>query len=487
MTMKKAGGLRFYDTLTRRKRPFRSVERGKAKMYVCGPTVYSDPHIGNFRSFLVGDLIRRWLEYRGYHVFQVMNITDIDDKTIRDSGKEGVPLKEFTERYTKSFLRGIDLLNIRRATVYPRATMHVPDMIEFIGVLMAKGLAYEASDGVYYDINKFPGYGKLSRVDPSAAQKTERMSADEYDKEKPNDFALWKKSTDDELERGIYFDSPWGRGRPGWHIECSVMSRRYLGDTLDVHAGGEDLVFPHHENEVAQSEGLTGKQFVRFWMHVGFLKINGHKMSKSLGNYVSFDEALSKYSPDEFRYFYLSTQYRKQIDYTEEAMSNARGSAQKLSNTLDLIEDALRSREENLDYTEREERFVNDVVELRGRFEDAMDDDLDTHGALDALHSLSRTINDYVPQTPNKGVLFQAYTSYRRLLDALGLFEKRRAEGGDLANALIEAIVDVRERLRSQRNYELSDLIRQNLAGLGVVLVDRPEGTGWKIEKSRLQ
>jgi cysteinyl-tRNA synthetase len=485
--MKKAGGLRFYDTFTRRKRPFKSVNRGEARMYVCGPTVYSDPHIGNFRSFLVGDLIRRWLEYRGYRVFQVMNITDIDDKTIRDSGKEGVPLKEFTERYTKSFLRGVDLLNIRRANVYPRATMHVKDMIEFIGALLVKGLAYEAGDGVYYDIDKFPGYGRLSRVDLSASQKTERMSADEYDKEKPNDFALWKRSTDDELRRGIYFDSPWGRGRPGWHIECSVMSRRYLGDTLDIHAGGEDLIFPHHENEIAQSEGLSGKQFVKFWMHVGFLKINGRKMSKSLGNYVSFDEVLSKFSPDEFRYFYLSTHYRKQIDYTEEAMSNARGSAQRLSNTLDLIEEALRSPAENLDYGEHEDRFIKEVDGLRKQFEDAMDDDLDTHGALDVLHSLSGTINEYVSKIPNKGVLFEAYTSYRRLLDALGLFETRRTEGGELANALIEAIVGIREQLRAQRNYELSDLIRQNLAAMGVVLMDRPEGTGWKIEKSRPQ
>ncbi len=483
MTMDEPKGLRLYDTFTRRKRPFKPLEPGKVRMYVCGPTVYSDPHIGNFRAFLVGDILRRWLEYRGYEVFQVMNITDIDDKTIRDSGREGVSLKEFTERYTRSFLRGLDLLNIRRATVYPRATEHVPDMIEFIQGLIEKGLAYVASDGVYYDIDKFPDYGRLSGVDLSAVQKTERMAADEYDKETVNDFALWKRATEEELARGIYYESPWGRGRPGWHIECSVMSRKYLGDTLDIHSGGEDLIFPHHENEIAQSEGLTGKKFVRFWVHNGFLKINGRKMSKSLGNYVSFDEVLSRYSPDAFRYFYLSTHYRKQIDYTEEAMKSAENSAQKLKNTLDLIDEALRAEEENLDYTDREEAFLEGVREQRRRFEEAMDDDLDTHGALDALHALSRAINEYIAAGPNKGVLLKAAAVYRRLLDALGLFERRRGEVSELAEALIELIVKIRERLRAEKNYKLSDKIREELAEIGVILGDKPEGTSWKFER----
>jgi len=452
-------------------------------MYVCGPTVYSDPHIGNFRSFLVGDIIRRWLEYRGYDVFYVMNITDIDDKTIRDSGEEGVSLREFTERYTRSFLRGVDLLNIRRARVYPRATDHIPEMIEFIQGLLDRDLAYVASDGVYYAIDKFPRYGRLSGVDLSATRKADRMSADEYDKEAANDFALWKRATAEELERGIYYESPWGRGRPGWHIECSVMSRKYLGDTLDIHGGGEDLIFPHHENEIAQSEGLTGKQFVRFWMHIGFLKINGRKMSKSLGNFVSFDEVLSRYSPDAFRYFYLSTHYRKQIDYTEEAMRNAEQSARRLRNTLDLMEEALRAEGENLDYAGRDETFLADVQAQRRRFEEAMDDDLDTHGALDALHAMSRAINEYVAASPNKGVLINAYTVYRALLDALGLFEGRRGEMDDLTESLIEIIVKVRERLRAEGNYEISDGIRADLAEIGVILGDGAERTSWKIER----
>ena len=480
--MGEPGGLRLYDTLTRRKRPFEPLEPGKVRMYVCGPTVYSDPHIGNFRSFLVGDIIRRWLEYRGYEVFHVMNITDIDDKTIRDSGREGVSLKEFTERYTRSFLRGLDLLNIKRATVYPRATDHIPEMIEFTRGLLDKGVAYVAGDGVYYDIDKFPGYGKLSGVDLSEVRTTERMSADEYDKEAAHDFALWKKATAEELERGIHYESPWGKGRPGWHVECSVMSRRYLGDTLDIHAGGEDLIFPHHENEIAQSEALTGKRFVRYWMHVGFLKINGRKMSKSLGNYISFDEILSRYAPDEFRYFFLSTHHRKQIDYTEDAMRNARNSAQRLGNALDLIDEALRAEDENLDYAGREEDLLSAVHEQRRRFEESMDDDLDTHGALGALHAMSRAINEYVAGSPNKGVLLNAYAIYRGLLDALGLFEGRRREAGEMTEDLIGLIVKVRERLRSDKNYELSDKIRKDLAEIGVILGDKPGGTSWKIE-----
>lgn len=479
----KSKSLRLYDTLKRSKRRFEPLIDGKVSMYVCGPTVYSDPHIGNFRSFMVGDLIRRWLEYRGFEVIHVMNITDIDDKTIRDSGVEGVSLREFTERYTRSFLRGIDLLHIKRAAVYPKATENIREMIEFIQGLMDKGLAYTASDGVYFDIDKFPSYGKLSRIDISAVKPTERASSDEYGKESPIDFALWKSASKDELEREIFYDSPWGKGRPGWHIECSVMSRKYLGDTIDIHAGGEDLIFPHHENEIAQSEGLTGKTFVRFWMHVGYLMINGRKMSKSLGNYISFDEVLSKYTPDEFRYFYLSTHYRKQIDYTEEAMENAKNAAKKLSNTMDLVEEAFRSGSERLDYGKREEDFLDEVSRLNNLFEEAMNDDLDTPKALNALHQMSKTINEYLSQPVNKGILLKGYTVYRRLLNALGLFEEKTYEAGGLTGELISLIVSVREKLRAEKQYALSDKIREDLSKIGVTLSDKPDGTSWTIKR----
>jgi cysteinyl-tRNA synthetase len=476
-------GFRLYDTLTRRKKPFEPIEPRKVRMYVCGPTVYSDPHIGNFRTFTVGDILRRWLEYRGYDVFHVMNITDIDDKTIRDSGKENISLEEFTERYINSFFRGLDLMNIKRATAHPKATDYAPKMVEFIEDLMEKGVAYESSDGVYFDISKFPDYGKLSGVDTSKVKKTERMTEDEYDKETVNDFALWKKSTPDEVKRGIYYESPWGKGRPGWHIECSVMTRSLCGDTLDIHAGGEDLTFPHHENEIAQSESLTGKEFVRNWIHARFLMINGRRMSKSLGNYVSFDEVLSKYSTDAFRYFYLSVHYRRPLDYTDAAMEIAKNSAERLENTLDLMDDALRWEDHYYDFKESEMILLNAVEENRARFEAAMDDDLDTHGAIDALHALSGAINEYLAGETNKGVLLKAASVYRKLLSALGLFEKRGAKADDLTEDLIGTITAVREQLRKEKNYKLSDKIRDDLADAGVIISDTAEGTSWKIDR----
>jgi cysteinyl-tRNA synthetase len=483
VTMNEKKGFRLYDTLTRRKKPFEPIEPGKVSMYVCGPTVYSDPHIGNFRTFTVGDILRRWLEYRGYDVFHVMNITDIDDKTIRDSREEGISLEEFTDRYIDSFFRGLDLMNIKRATTYPKATEYTPRMVEFVKALMEKGVAYEAADGVYFDISKFPEYGKLSGVDTSKVKKTERMTEDEYDKETVNDFALWKKSTPDEVARGIYFESPWGKGRPGWHIECSVMTQSLCGDTLDIHAGGEDLIFPHHENEIAQSESLTGKEFVRNWVHARFLMINGSKMSKSLGNYVSFDEVLSKYSADALRYFYISVHYRRPLDYTDAAMEIAKNSADRLENTLDLMDDALRRDDQYYDFRESEMALLNAARENRERFEAAMDDDLDTHGAIDALHALSGAINEYLPGDTNKGVLLKAASVYRKLLSALGLFEKRGAKADDLTEDIIETITAVREQLRKEKNYKLSDKIRDDLADAGVIVSDTAEGTSWKIDR----
>ena len=472
----------FYNTLTRSKQLFEPLEPGKVKMYVCGPTVYSDPHIGNFRTFTVGDVVRRWLDYSGYDVFHVMNITDIDDKTIRDSAKEGVSLSEFTEQYTKSFLRGLDLMNIKRATTYPLATAFVPDMVEFVQALVDKGVAYEADDGIYFDIDKFPDYGKLSGVDTSKVEKTDRMTKDEYEKDAINDFALWKKSTPEEVERGVYYESPWGKGRPGWHIECSVMNRCILGDTLDIHAGGEDLAFPHHENEIAQSESLTGKPFVNYWLHVRFLLINGRKMSKSLGNFVSFDEVLSKYSAEAFRYFYLSVHYRRPLDYTEGAMEIAKNSLEKLENTLDLMDEAMKASDVNLEYNKREEDLISTIQRDQKAFEDSMNDDLDTHGALDALHSMSRSINSYLEEPANKGVILKASTTYRKLLNALGFFEKRTSDTGELTDKLLDILSGVRDDLRKEKNYAQADKIRDALNEAGVTLVDTADGPRWKVK-----
>ncbi len=476
-----ANELKVYDTMEREKRSFKPIDKERVRMYVCGPTVYSDPHIGNFRSFMVGDILRRWLEYRGHSVFMTMNITDIDDKTIRDSGKEGIPLKQLTERYVKSFLRGVDALNMRRATVYPKATDYIPQMIEFTKELINIGAAYEASDGVYFDIDKFPDYGKLSGIDLEKVESSERISADEYDKESINDFVLWKKSTEDELRRGIFYESPWGPGRPGWHIECSVMTQHLMGASIDIHAGGEDLVFPHHENEIAQSETLTGKEFVKYWIHVRHLMINGKKMSKSLGNYVSFEEVISKYGPDAFRYFYLTTHYRKPLDYTETAMESASNSAARLRTTLDLIDESMKQEDSRMDYTEIDETFLVEINKHSELFEKAMDDDMDTHSALDSLHAISGIINTYLSTEINKGILLKASTQYQKLLNALGLFEVKKTEIGALTENLIKVLVETRNRLRENRNYEEADKIREQLNRINVILTDSSQGTSWKI------
>ncbi len=480
--------IELYDTMTRSKRPFEPLESGKVKLYSCGPTVYGDPHIGNFRSFVSADLLRRWLEYRGYDVTMVMNVTDIEDKTIRDSAKAGVPIKEFTQRYTRSFLRGLDAMNIRRATANPRATEYILQMINFIQALIDKGAAYVAEDGVYFDIDKYPDYGRLSGVNLTQVQATERMAKDEYDKESAQDFVLWKKGTPEELKRsekepGLAWDSPWGRGRPGWHIECSVMTRDLLGDTLDIHAGGEDLVFPHHTNEIAQSETLTGKQFVRYWVHIRHLMINGKKMSKSLGNYVSFDEVLAKYSTDAFRYFYLGTHYRRPLDYTDDAMKSAESSAKRLENTLDLLDAAMKGPDTNLDIGPRERKLLEGVEKQRASFEAAMDDDLDSHTAIDSLHAMSGAINEYLTASPNKGVALKAHSTYRALLDALGLFEKRGGGADKLTEDLIKTLIEMRNQYRKEKNYKAADEVRNRLTAVGVTLADNAEGTTWKIEK----
>ena len=474
--------IQIYDTMTRRKKPFKPLNPPTVTMYVCGPTVYGDPHIGNLRTFTLGDLIRRWLEHRGYLVKYVMNITDIEDKTIRDSGEAGKTLKEFTDYYIDVFFRDLDLLSIKRATAYPRATVYVPQMIEFIQTLMEMGVAYDAEDGVYFDIDKFPRYGKLSGVDIGKVERTERVASDEYDKEDAQDFALWKKATPEELERGIYFESPWGKGRPGWHIECSVMNKELLSDTVDIHAGGEDLAFPHHENEVAQSETVTGKQFVRFWLHMRHLMIDGGKMSKSLGNYVSFNDVLEKHTPDALRYFYVSTHYRRQLNFTWGNMENAQNTVNRLENTLDLIENAMRGPDNNLDYGEREKKLLETVRGERQKFMEAMDDDFDTPVALGHLHAMNGVINEYLTEPANKGVLREAADIYMELLGVLGLFEKRSAGGNEVTERLITMITDLREEQRKEKNYAFADTLRDRLAEAGVEIQDTSDGTTWKLK-----
>jgi cysteinyl-tRNA synthetase len=415
-----------------------------------------------------------------------MNITDIDDKTIRDSGKEGVSLKTFTDRYTQSFFHGLNTMKILPAMVYPRATEYISEMIQFIRKLLQKRVAYEAGDGVYFDIDAFSKYGQLSRIALDKVKSTARMVADEYDKDAAQDFALWKLSTPEELQRGIYFDSPWGNGRPGWHIECSVMTNTLLGETLDIHVGGEDLVFPHHENEIAQSESLTGQPFVHYWLHVRHLMINGRKMSKSLGNFVSFEDVLAQYGVDTLRYFFLSVHYRRPIDFTHATMGIAQNSLSRLHTTLDLIEDALQKYECELGVPAETFTFLNTVYQYRHAFERAMDDDLDTHSALDALHALSKTINEYCATQPNEAALITARRVYWQLLDSIGLYSidasSSQVEVHDRSRELINVLISLRNRLRAEQLYTLSDAIRDELNQIGIQLTDTAEGTTWKLE-----
>ncbi len=471
--------LKIYNSLGKEKQEFEPMEEGEVKMYTCGPTVYDLPHIGNYRTFFMSDMIVRYLEFKGFNVFHVMNLTDIDDKTIEGSKEEEMSLREYTDKYIDVFLEGLDDLNMERAMLYPRATEHVNEMIETIKNLEENGLAYDAEDAVYFDISEFDDYGKLSQIDLNETKEGARVNQQEYDKKDASDFALWKKSTEEEIERGIYFDSPWGKGRPGWHIECSTMSTCYLGDTFDIHTGGVDLMFPHHENEIAQSEGAHEQKFVNYWIHGEHLLSEGEKMSKSKGNYFTLYDLLEKYDVNTIRHFFLSTHYRQQINYTERAMENAEKNAKKLEETLRNIEAALNS-DEDLEFTEGDEEFLKDVRALEQEFEGSMDDDFDTPSGLKVVHKLSKRINRYLNERCNKGVLREGVNIYRNLLSVFGLFEETEEGTSDLEADLLDLIVEIRNGLREKEEYELSDQIREKLKEKGVELEDHGEETRWK-------
>ncbi|MFW9923044.1 MAG: cysteine--tRNA ligase [Candidatus Thorarchaeota archaeon] len=462
------------------------VEEGKIKMYTCGPTVYSPPHIGNYRTFFMADMIRRYLEYKGYDVMQILNITDIDDKTIRDSAKEGLSLKEFTEKYTDIFFEGLDWLNIKRAHVYPRATEHIKEMVEAIKKLLDKGLAYDAEDGVYFDISKFKDYGKLVNINAENLKVGNRAKADEYDKENAQDFALWKKSTKEELERGIFYDSPWGKGRPGWHIECSVMSMKYLGETLDIHTGAIDLKFPHHTNEIAQSEAMTGKPFVRYWLHGEFLNLAKEKMSKSLGNITTLHDLMNQFDSDTIRYFFLSTRYDAILTFTEDKLTSAQNSAERLKTTYQNVVTKLRTLTQKSPMGVNEKELLKEANKTRKDFEEAMDSNFDTPKGLKAIHELSKALNKYLEGEVNDGTLQEAFTTYQLLLSTYGLFEKiKTTESADTEslNQLMALIIDLREEARKKKDYATSDKIRDKLTEMNIVLEDSPKGTIWKYKQ----
>ncbi len=472
--------LRFYNTLTRSLDEFEPIEPGTVRMYGCGPTVYQLPHIGNYRTFLFNDLLHRYLEWKGYRVKFVMNLTDVDDKTIDGAFRQGVSLESFTEPVIRGFFEDLDALGVRRADVYPRATRHVDAMVEIIRRLIDRGHAYVAPDGsVYYDISSFPEYGKLSRVDLSAVRRGERVAADEYEKGDIRDFALWKAAKDIDRQVGAAWDTPWGLGRPGWHIECSAMSMAELGESFDIHTGGEDLVFPHHEDEIAQSEGATGKPFARFWLHVKHLLVNGEKMSKSKGNVFTLRDLVGQgHTAAAVRYLLLSAHYRHELNFTFDGLEHAQAAIRRI---LDF-DDRLGRTPTSEDAPESGLQDIS-AGALRA-FEDALDDDLDMPGALAVVFNFIRESNAALDRAPTAlpADLQAARRALGRFDDVLGVLPLARAAATvdqDFA-AWVEARLEERQAARARRDFATADAIRDELVRAGVVIEDTPQGPRWK-------
>ncbi len=465
-----------YNTLTRRKEAFEPVEPGVVRMYICGITPQDYPHIGHARTYVAYDVIRRYLEFAGYEVFYVQNITDIDDKIIAKSLETGKGWREIANYYFSVFLKSMDRLNVKRPHVQPRVTDHIEDIIRFIEGLIEKGFAYVAQGNVYFDVDKFSDYGKLSRID-----REKMMSAGEQapGKRKPYDFALWKAAKPGEP----WWESPWGPGRPGWHIECSVMSSKYLGSQFDIHGGATELIFPHHENEIAQSEAYFGvKPWVKYWLHTGLLKIRGEKMSKSLGNIIPIHELLEKYDPMVVRYYLASTHYRSVIDFTFEALEQAARSyarietaAGELANLLRKLDLTYRPREEDL-------KVYREIVEVRRRFVEAMNDDFNTSKAFAELHRLVSIIKGRVLANPTYMTAVKAFDVLREINEVLGLLDHvfTQAEPEALPSTqLVELLLEVRQIHRDRREYEVADYIARKLRKMGFVLEDYRDRTIW--------
>ncbi len=461
--------LRLFNTLTRRKEEFVPLERGHVRMYTCGPTVYDYAHIGNYRAYVFEDLLRRYLRYKGFQVTQVMNITDVDDKSIAGVRRTGLSLEDYTRRYKEAFFQGLDALRIQRAERYPEATDHIDEMVALIQKLEQKGHVYKADGSLYFRISSFPEYGKLSHMKLDGLKAGHRIEVDEYEKEQVSDFALWKAWTEEDGH--VFWKTPLGKGRPGWHIECSAMSMKYLGETFDIHTGGVDNIFPHHENEIAQSEGATGKPFVRYWLHNEHLIIEGKKMSKSLGNYYTLRDLLEKgYDPVAIRYLLLSTHYRQQLNFTLNGLEGA-------GNALHRIQDFLNNV--SLASAQQDHHKLEEVLAEAGQeFENHMDDDLNISGALGSMFTMIGWVNKIMAE---KGISKTDAERIKELMaridQILGILEPVTAiDPAKLAE--IEKLVRQRQQARAEKNWAEADRCREVLdRDHGVVLEDRAEGT----------
>ena len=460
-------GIRLHNTLTRRTEEFEPLHAGEVRLYTCGPTVYDYAHIGNFRAYLWEDLLRRHLEFRGLKVRQIMNITDVDDKTIANAQKAGLTLDEYTRPFIEAFFEDLEMLGILKAERYPRATEHIPEMVQLVNRLRKKGHLYESKGSIYFKIDTFPSYGRLSRIDPSGAEGQARIDSDEYEKEDPRDFAVWKMRRDDEP----FWDTELGKGRPGWHLECSAMSMKYLGETLDIHTGGVDNIFPHHENEIAQSEAATGKRFVRYWLHAAHLIVEGEKMSKSLGNCYTLRALRDKgCDPRPVRYLLLSVHYRKPLNFTFEGVSQSQAALGRLD---DLVH-----RLDGEDFSEgADESLLGAATEAHRGMLEALDDDLNTAGALGFLFDLVRETNSALDAGRVRHRDAAAVRQVLRLFEKV--FGVQVGQRGTLDEE-VEALIRRRADARSNRDFAEADRIRDQLVDRGIILEDTPRGVRWK-------
>ena len=465
--------MRVFNTMSRSKEEFIPVDKNEVKIYACGPTVYNYIHIGNARPLCVFDVLRRYMEYRGYNVKFVQNFTDIDDKIINRANEEGITFEEVSKKYIEEFWTDAHGLNFKDATVHPKATENIDEIIAIIKTLEEKGYAYAVNGDVYFRTLKFNEYGKLSHQPIDDLVSGARIAVGEH-KENPLDFALWKGAKEGEP----YWDSPWGKGRPGWHIECSAMNRKYLGNTIDIHCGGQDLVFPHHENEIAQSECANGCTFSKYWMHNGYINVDNVKMSKSLGNFKTVREIANVYGYEVIRYFLISSHYRSPINYSLDIIEQCKSALERLYTCRDALDFAIKNA--TADTAENDEALIAELAERRNQFIEAMDDDLNTADGLSALFDLTKDINTkIINQSVSKAVAQYAADLYDELCGVLGLLYNRK--GSDL-DSEVEALIQQRQEARKNKDWATADKIRDDLKAMGIILKDTPQGVTWTKE-----
>ena len=467
--------MKIFNTLSRRKEEFVPIEPGKVKMYVCGPTVYNFIHIGNARPMIVFDTVRRYFEYKGYEVNYVSNFTDVDDKIIRKAIEEGVDAETISKRYIAECKKDMEMMNVKPATKNPQATQEIGGMIEMINTLIEKGHAYVAADGtVYFRTKSFKEYGKLSHknLDDLQSGFREIKVTGEEGKEDPTDFVLWKPKKEGEP----FWESPWCQGRPGWHIECSEMSKKYLGESIDIHAGGEDLIFPHHENEIAQSECANGKTFANYWMHNAFLNIDTRKMSKSLGNFFTVREISEKYDLQVLRLFMLSAQYRSPLNFSADLMEASKNSLERIRTAAEHQADCLKAAKEG-EMTAEEKQNQAAVEELVQKFETAMDDDFNTADAISAIFEIVRLSNSTISEASTKAYVSYVKETMDKLCDVLGIITEKKEE---ILDSEVEDLIAKRQQARKDKNFALADEIRGQLLDMGIILEDTREGVKWK-------